>query len=64
MGPGAYVKAAPVWAGVALSDGEVCTNEGVTRYLAGDYLVSNDEAGDDAYAISAATFEATYTRLD
>lgn len=58
---GAYVKTTPVWAERAGSAGSVATKEGVTHYQAGDYVVSNDSGGSDAYAIDAAKFEALYT---
>src|SRR2546425_12528427 len=51
-GPGTYVKATPVWAEVAGSAGEIRTKEGSTRYAAGDYIVSNEADGGDAYAIA------------
>src|SRR5688572_12089125 len=57
---GAWLKTTPVWAERAAADGDVATKEGRTHYRAGDYLVSNNEDGSDAYAISAAKFEATY----
>ena len=58
---GAYVKTTPVWAERAQSAGSVATKEGATQYQAGDYLVSNQRDGSDAYAIAAAKFEALYT---
>lgn len=60
IGPGMYVKVAPVWAEVAGEAGYVQTKEGATHYLAGDYLVFNEEQGGDAYAVSAGKFEAMY----
>ena len=60
-GPGTYVKTTPVWAERAQHGGSVKTKEGATRYEAGDYLVSNNEDGSDAYAISAAKFDTLYT---
>lgn len=57
---GAYVKTTPVWAERADRDGVVATQEGQTAYRAGDWLVSNREDGTDAYAVSAAKFEAMY----
>lgn len=60
VGPGHYQKVTPVWAEAAAEDGEIHTKEGVTHYQAGDYLVSNDEAGRDCYAMRKATFEAAY----
>lgn len=58
--PGTYVKTAPVWAEVARTGGEVRTKEGATRYDAGDYLVSNEPAGGDAYAVPRDEFERMY----
>lgn len=60
-GPGTFVKTTPVWAERASSSGRVETKEGVTHYQAGDYLVSNEADGSDAYAMSAEKFEALYT---
>jgi hypothetical protein len=59
---GAFVKSAPVWAELAAQDGSVATREGHTHYAAGDYLVSNNEDGSDAYAVSAEKFLAMYER--
>jgi hypothetical protein len=59
-GPGTYFKTTPVWAEVATSAGEVRTKEGSTSYEAGDYLVSNEPDGGDAYAISKSAFERMY----
>jgi hypothetical protein len=61
---GTYVKVTPVWAEPATLAGELKTKEGTTHYQAGDYLVSNDEAGLDVYAVAKATFEQMYRRLD
>lgn len=57
---GAYLKTAPVWAERATTAGSVTTKEGATAYAAGDWLVSNQEDGSDAYAVAAARFEALY----
>jgi hypothetical protein len=57
---GQYVKIGPVWAEQAVEDGSVVTKEGRTRHSKGDWLVSNDEDGGDAYAIGAEKFEALY----
>jgi hypothetical protein len=59
-GPGRWLKTTPVWAEQAEQAGDVATQEGRTHYEAGDWLVSNDEDGSDAYAISAAKFERIY----
>ena len=63
-GPGTYIKTTPVWAERAQAGGSVTTKEGVTRYEAGDYLVSNDRDGSDEYAMTAQTFESLYTPDD
>lgn len=60
VGRGAYIKTAPVWAEQAESAGSVQTKEGATAYAAGDWLVSNQEDGSDAYAVSAEKFEQLY----
>jgi len=59
-GPGAYVKATPVWAEKADRGGSVATKEGSTSYQPGDYIVSNNADGSDAYAMNAETFESLY----
>lgn len=61
IAPGQFIKTAPIWAKKAATAGFVKTKEGKTAYLAGDYLVSNNEDGTDAYAIAQAKFEKTYT---
>jgi hypothetical protein len=60
LSPGIYVKTTPIWAEVASESGQVLTKEGASHYQAGDYLVSNNEDGTDAYCISAAKFESMY----
>ena len=57
VGPGVYLKTSPVWAEASGTSGSVATKEGVTHYEAGDYLVSNEEQGGDAYAVPAGKFE-------
>lgn len=57
---GRYIKTTPIWAEVVIEAGVVETKEGQSHYRAGDYLVSNNEDGSDAYAISAAKFESMY----
>src|SRR5215472_2468052 len=44
-GPGTYLKATPVWAEVARTGGAIPTQEGVTHYRTGDYLVYNQADG-------------------
>ena len=59
---GAYVKKTPVWALRATQPGRVKTKEGSTRYRTGDYLVSNNRDGSDAYAMTAKKFDDLYMR--
>lgn len=59
-GLGTYVKTGKVWAEQAAEAGRVSTKEGSTGYEAGDWLVSNEEDGSDAYAVSAKKFEESY----
>lgn len=58
--PGFYEKTSTVWAEVASEAGVVKTKEGSTEYEAGDYLVCNDETGEDRYAVSRSRFESMY----
>ena len=60
VGPGTYLKTRPVWAEVATESGHVATLEGTSDYAPGDYLVSNNEDGSDAYCMSAEKFVAMY----
>ena len=60
VGEGRYVKSAPVWAERATAAGAVETLEGRTAYVAGDWLVSNQEDGGDAYAMSDDKFRSLY----
>jgi hypothetical protein len=64
VGPGIYAKTTPIWAEVATQAGSVPTKEGRSHYDKGDYLVSNNEDGTDAYCIGAAKFESMYELLD
>ena len=59
-GLGTYVKTGKVWAERASTSGRVDTKEGSTGYEAGDWLVSNEEDGSDAYAVSAKKFDELY----
>ena len=63
-GTGTYVKTTPIWAEQASHAGSIKTKEGITRYEAGDYLVSNNSDGSDEYAISATKFESLYKARD
>ncbi|MBL0713058.1 MAG: hypothetical protein JJV98_05095, partial [Desulfosarcina sp.] len=58
--PGYYVKITLVWAEMVTAPGAVATKEGQSHYAAGDYLVSNNEDGTDAYCVTAAKFESMY----
>jgi len=58
--PGKYVKTKAIWAEVATESGRVMTKEGSSAYQAGDFLVSNNEDGTDAYCISRDKFELMY----
>ena len=60
VGEGIYEKYAPVWAEKATTAGTIRTMEGSTDYHAGDYLVFNDEQGEDGYAVSAFQFHELY----
>ena len=62
--PGVYVKTTQVSAEVAPADGVIQTLEGSTEYVAGDYLVFNDEEEGDGYAVSAAKFVEMYEPID
>lgn len=59
-GPGTFVKTTPIWAEKTDRPGSIATKEGRSHYEAGDYLVSNNEDGTDAYCIAAAAFNAMY----
>mgnify|MGYP000493816362 CR=1 FL=1 len=60
VGPGRWLKTTPVWAEVAAQEGSVTTKEGRTQFKTGDWLVSNEADGSDAYAISADKFQQLY----
>jgi len=60
VSPGVYVNSAPVWAEVAEKAGKVRSLEGETAYEPGDYLVSNNEDGTDAYAMDKEKFASMY----
>jgi hypothetical protein len=60
VSPGVFTKSAPVWAEVAESPGKVKTSEGETAYVAGDYLVSNNQDGSDGYAVTPQKFRELY----
>jgi len=60
VAPGQFMKTAPVWATLTSESGKVQTKEGYTEYIEGDYLVSNNQNGTDAYAVAKAEFEEMY----
>ncbi len=60
VSPGIYAKTKSVWAEVATQNGVVQTKEGESHYKKGDYLVSNNEDGTDAYCVKAEKFESMY----
>ncbi len=60
LSPGVYLKVTPIYAVKAAGAGQVETKEGVSAYRAGDYIVSNNADGSDAYCISAEKFDAMY----
>ena len=61
---GVYRKSTPVWAERATADGSIRTQEGVTHYHAGDWLVFNGADGTDGYAMSDETFRRLYVESD
>lgn len=60
VAPGRYEKHGTVWAERAAAPGTVETEEGTTHYGRGDYLVFNDESGEDGWAMSAERFAELY----
>ena len=60
VGPGLFVKTTPIWAEIATKPGVTETKEGRSHYEVGDYLVSNNQDGTDAYCIRPAKFQAMY----
>ncbi len=60
VSPGLYEKSTSIWAEVAELDGAIPTKEGQSHYKAGDYVVSNNEDGSDAYCVQKDIFEAAY----
>jgi len=61
---GVFVKTTPVFAERADRSGVIGTNEASTAYDAGDYLVSNDAQGTDAWAVPREKFERMYKPAD
>ena len=63
VGPGLFEKTGSVWAEVATDNGSIETKEGRTEYYTGEYLVSNNEDGTDAYSIEAEKFKSLYQEV-
>ncbi len=59
---GQFVKMGTVWARIALAAGSVRTKEGRSHYVAGDYIVSNNEDGSDSYCMKDDKFLGMYER--
>jgi len=57
---GVYRKVTSIWAEVAESAGFIETKEGRSHYVAGDYLVFNEEGSRDGYCMKREKFEAMY----
>jgi hypothetical protein len=64
VGPGRYEKSATVWAKEADKKDSIETKEGITHYNAGDFLVYNDGALRDGYAVTAEKFNELYERIE
>jgi hypothetical protein len=60
VGPSTYRKCSIVWAAPAAEAGLIATQEGTTHFRQGDYIVWNDAAGNDGYAIAKEIFENLY----
>ena len=60
VGHGQYRKITPVWVERAAEAGSVETKEGWTHFGPGDYVVSNNPDGTDAYAMNAETLDSLY----
>ena len=58
--PGRYEKFGSVWAEEASKPGTIQTREGSTAYFKGDYLVFNDAARKDGYAMNPKEFHELY----
>lgn len=64
VAPATYAKTTSVWAWRAESGGVVETKEGRTHYQAGDYIVSNNQDGSDAWAVKPDKFEDMHQQDD
>lgn len=64
VSPGRYRKHTTIQATQATAAGTIKTQEGTTAYVAGDYLIKNNEDGTDQYAISQSRFHELYEPVD
>ena len=64
VSPGVYRKTSVIWAEQAQAAGVVTTKEGVSAYVAGDYIVSNNEDGTDGYTVPQSSFLKMYEPTD
>jgi hypothetical protein len=62
LSPGVFLKKTPIWARQATQAGSIGTQEGMTRYRRGDYIVFNERDGSDGYAITRAKFRKLYVK--
>lgn len=62
--PGVYCKSTVVLARRSDRAGTIDTKEGATHFDAGDYIVYNDDASTDGYAVEKRKFDAMYEPLD
>lgn len=64
VSPGRFTKTGTVWAKEADAAGTIRTKEGETEYRAGDFLVYNDSALQDGYAVERSKFIEMYDPED
>ena len=62
--PGRFLKHAHVHAERASSNGQVKTQEGLTDYKVGDYIVVNTADPTDTYAVTADKFHQLYEQVN
>ena len=62
--PGIYFKSGSVWAKKATEDGSIKTKEGKSHYVAGDWIVFNNEDGTDGYKVTDEKFRQLYVQAD
>lgn len=59
---GRYIKFASIWVTIADHDGNIKTKEGYSHYKDGDYLVANNQNGEDPYTPPADVIKNNYVR--